>query len=188
VARDASPVVVAVVGSPRRRGNTAFAVRLACQELERLGIRTDTILLVDHDVRPCTGHDDCGRRVCCPIKDDAEELLEKMYAADGLILASPTYFSNMSGQMKVFLDRTNDRYLRNEWLHPSAIGLITVGGQGGLEDTLAALRRVLRHIAPAAPPPVTASGIADRIGDAERSVPLCDAVRNMAGQMAASLK
>lgn len=46
----------------------------------------------------------------CPQKDDMPELLEKMIAADVIVMATPVYFYTMCGQMKTFIDRTCARY------------------------------------------------------------------------------
>ena len=45
-------------------------------------------MLREHRVLPCEGHDDCEELAACPLDDDAAELLERMYRADGLILAT----------------------------------------------------------------------------------------------------
>jgi multimeric flavodoxin WrbA len=186
-ARETTPEVVAIVGSPRPGGNTAYAVALATAELERLGMRTRTIRLCGCSGDPREGHTDCAGRGACASDDDADELLDLAYAADGLILATPVYFCNVSAQMKAFMDRTNGRYLRREWMTPKAVGLVVIGAQGGLSDTVHALRRYLEQVAPSDPPVEVATGHADAIGDAEGSAELREQMLRMASRLAERL-
>jgi len=182
-----APTVVAIVGSPRRHGNTAYATGLAVAELERRGIGCETISLAKVRLEPCLAHDDCGTRERCPRRDDAEAVFDSVWAATGLILASPVFFATVSAQMKTFMDRTNHRYLHGPALHPKAVGLIAVGGQGGLKDTLRTMERYLEIMCPEMPTVETASGIADKLGDAEKSDALRESVVAMAGRLADAL-
>jgi NAD(P)H-dependent FMN reductase len=176
--------VVALNGSPRRTGNTAFAIDLACGELERRGVRCEQILLAAHDVMPCKGHDDCGDIDQCPINDDLQGVLDKVWAADALIFATPVYFMSMSGYMKTFLDRTNHRYLSKQWLTPRVVGLIAVGAHQRPEEALVSLRRYIELISPSRPPIETATGRAEMLGEAEQRDDLREAVLRMASRMA----
>jgi multimeric flavodoxin WrbA len=174
--------VVALVGSPRRQGNTVTAVQIAIEELSRRGVGCEPILLCDYMMRLCEA--DPGRQVCGGVEDDAELLLDKVWAADGLILATPIHFCNVSAQMKAFMDRTNDRFLRKQWLAPKAVGLMAIGGQGGFTDTITAMRRYLELMAPSVPPMAVATGHADAVGEAERSEEVRAAALEMAARMA----
>jgi multimeric flavodoxin WrbA len=182
-----APTVVAVVGSPRLRGNTVYATRLATDELERRGVRCETVHIAELKIQLCRGHDDCGERDACPFTDDAEGAYDRMWAADGLILASPVHFATVSALMKIFLDRTNHRYLKGPPLQPKVAGLIAVGGQGGMKDTLHTLQRYLEIVCPVEPPVYTAKGRADKLGEAEASSKLRDSVLAMADAMADTL-
>ena len=176
--------VVALNGSPRPRGNTAFAVDLACAELERRGLRCEQILLAAHDVMPCKGHDDCGDIDQCPINDDLQGVLDRVWAADALIFATPVYFMAMSGYLKTFLDRTNHRYLTKQWLTPRVVGLMAVGAHQHPEEALVPLRRYIELISPSRPPIETATGRAEKLGEAEQCDDLREAVLRMASRMA----
>ena len=122
----AQPLVVAVVGSPRRGGNTAVLVAAALGELSARGARCETVFLAQHDIAPCLAHDGCAEFAACPLGDDAASVLDQVYAADCLVLASPVYYENVSAQMKAFIDRNLFRYSHDEWLRATAIGLIAV--------------------------------------------------------------
>lgn len=176
--------MVAIMGSPQPHGNTAFLTGLAVEELERRGVRCQTVSLARVRIDPCLSHDDCDSRARCPIRDDAESVYQKVWAADGLLLASPVFFATVSAQMKLFMDRTNHRYLHGPALAPKVVGLIAVGGQGGLRETLRTMERYITIMCPQRPLVVTASGLADRIGEAERSEQLRAAVTTMAARMA----
>jgi NAD(P)H-dependent FMN reductase len=175
------PTVVALVGSPRRGGNTAFAAGIATQELERRGILCETVMLSDLALCPCGI--DPGPRDTTAAEDGVEPLLDRVWAADGLILATPVHFCNVSAQMKAFMDRTNDRYLSRQWLTPKVIGLLVIGGQGGFADTVAALRRYLDFVAPSRPPVEVAAGHADACGEAQQSTDLSASVQALARRM-----
>ena len=125
-----------------------------------------------------------GRRDATRAADDVEALLDRVWAADGLILATPVHFCNVSAQMKAFMDCTNDRYLNEQWLTPKIVGLLVIGGQGGFSDTVDALRRYLDFLAPSGPPVEVATGHADARGEAQRSAEVKASVRAMAARMA----
>jgi multimeric flavodoxin WrbA len=100
--------VVAFNGSARKDGNTAILIRKVFSELEAEGIETEMIQLAGKTVKGCIA---CGR--CfkskdgrCAVDDDVvNECIEKMTEADGIILGSPTYFSDVTAEMKALIDR-----------------------------------------------------------------------------------
>lgn len=98
--------ILGIVGSPHRRmGNTYKLVSLVMEEAERLGAETETVVLSDLKIGYCQGCGKCLSEGRCPQDDDMEGLVEKIFAADGIILASPTYIFSVTAQMKTFLDR-----------------------------------------------------------------------------------
>jgi len=115
--------VVAFNGSARKDGNTAILVRQVFTELEAEGIETELVQLAGQTIRGCTA---CGRCIQnkngrCVIDDDiANDCIGKMVAADGILLASPTYFANVTTEMKALIDRAgfvvraNDDMLRRK--------------------------------------------------------------------------
>ena len=103
-----------------------------------------------------------GERAACPHDDDMPGVLERVYAADGLILATPIYYENVSGQMKTFMDRNATRCYHEEWLTPKVVGLIAVAAESSAEDTLAAMRRFAALSNPEELPLVALGGCADK--------------------------
>jgi len=138
--------IVAITGSSRLNGNTSYLIDEALKEAGRRGIETEKIILNSLDLRPCQNHSDCGSRTSCAWQDDGEKVLNSFASADGVILASPVYFYNVSAQMKIFIDRTI--FLRRHKIEPKAksIGLIAVGSSSGTDDTIDALKRFLASL------------------------------------------
>lgn len=97
--------IVVINGSPRVRGNSD----LLCDEFMRgareAGHQVEKISLRENDVHPCRACYACFKTGTCVQKDDMTVILQKVSDCDVLVLASPTYFLTMSGQMKVFIDR-----------------------------------------------------------------------------------
>jgi len=100
--------VVAFNGSPRKNGNTEALVRHALAALEKEGIETELIQVANQAVRGCTACMICRQKKdgYCAIKSDkVNDWIDKMREADGIILASPTYFADVSAEMKALIDR-----------------------------------------------------------------------------------
>lgn len=100
--------VVAFSGSARRDGNTAILVKKVFSELENEGIETELVQLAGKTVRGCTACYKCFERKdgrCAVAGDPVNECIEKMIAADGIIIASPTYFADISAETKALIDR-----------------------------------------------------------------------------------
>lgn len=100
--------VVAFNGSPRQRGNTAILLRAVLAVLEREGIETEFCQLGGQRISGCTGCRRCSAQKngkCSRDDDIVNACLEKFRAADGVLLGSPTYFSDVSTEMKAFIDR-----------------------------------------------------------------------------------
>ncbi|MBI5639429.1 MAG: flavodoxin family protein [Nitrospirae bacterium] len=99
--------VVAFNGSPRKEGNTWHAIRTVFAEIEKDGISTELIQLGGADIRGCRACYKCfetkDRR--CIQQDELNSFVEKMIDADGIIIGSPTYFSNVSTEVKALMDR-----------------------------------------------------------------------------------
>ena len=182
------PSVVAVVGSPRVAGNTSYLVDVALDELVRAGLAVEKIILSEYRVLPCEGHDDCEDLPVCPLDDDAGAILERMYAADGLILATPVYYEDVSGQMKVFIDRNCFNNYHEVWLQARSVGLIAVAESTGVDEAVDSLRRFVALSSDKKVKPLSVTGLAYRAGDAAGNVPLIAAVRDMARAMAAALR
>ena len=100
--------VIAFNGSARKDGNTAILIKQALRELEREGIETELVQLAGKQIQGCIACSECfeTRDQCCVVTDDAvNEYIAKMLRADGIILGSPTYFADISPELKALIDR-----------------------------------------------------------------------------------
>lgn len=100
--------VVAFNGSPRKDGNTAAMLRHVLQELEREGIQTELVQLADLKLRGCRACFQCftaKNRHCALADDGLNACIDKMLAADGILLGSPTYFADLTADLKALIDR-----------------------------------------------------------------------------------
>lgn len=100
--------VIGFNGSARKKGNTACSLNTVFAELEKAGIDTEMIHVGKEKIQGCTACNGCVKNQdeACTLKDDpVNEWIQKMKAADGILLGSPVYFSGVAGTMKSFLDR-----------------------------------------------------------------------------------
>ena len=105
--------VLVLSSSPRRGGNSDLLCDQFIIGSKEAGQLTEKIFLKDKKINYCTGCGTCiDRGKSCPQKDDMAEVLEKMIAADVIVMATPVYFYTMCAQMKTLIDRTCARYTK----------------------------------------------------------------------------
>jgi len=98
--------ILIINGSPRGlKGNTGQLITAFVNMLQLEGVDSEVINLGDIKLNPCTGCEACSRTGACVIKDDVAGIQKKMLAADGFVYASPNYMMNVSGHIKMFMDR-----------------------------------------------------------------------------------
>ena len=100
--------VVAFNGSPRKDGNTAMLIGRVLAVLAAEGIETETVRVGGRSIRGCVACYKCFEnkdRRCAVDKDMLNDCLERMLAADGIVLGSPTYFACMTPETKALIDR-----------------------------------------------------------------------------------
>ncbi len=100
--------VVAFNGSPRRDGNTTYLVNTVFEELKKEDIDCELVNLAGKNIHGCIACYKCvdNQDKRCSVKNDfLNDCIGKMLDADGIILASPTYFSNVTSEMKALIDR-----------------------------------------------------------------------------------
>ena len=100
--------VVAFNGSPRKDGNTTILINHVFRELEREGVETELVQLSGREIRGCIACYKCfeNKDQRCAVKDDiANECIEKMIGAEGILLGSPVYFTDVTAEMKALIDR-----------------------------------------------------------------------------------
>jgi multimeric flavodoxin WrbA len=131
--------ITAFVGSARKKHTYNAAVRLldTVQELSKAGgtgeLATEVVRLSDHRLEVCRGCKLCcdkGEELC-PLKDDRDILLEKMAASDGVVFATPNYSFQVSGLMKMFLDRLGFAFHRPRFFGKTYTNIVAQGVYGG---------------------------------------------------------
>ena len=181
--------ILAIMGSPRLKGNTDYLVDQALEEAARIGAETEKIALYQYQVRPCLGHEHCASFKACLQKDDTGWILDRFCEADGVILATPVYYYNVSAQMKAFIDRNYFLYKHNRKSEARAVGVIVVAEVEGIEDTVHTLRQFIGESFVVEKDRIfIVYGYASRLGDAEKNIPLVTDARNLGRQIVESLK
>jgi multimeric flavodoxin WrbA len=117
--------VIGFNGSPRKDGNTFIFINKVFQELEREGIETELVQLSGKKLHGCIGCFKCvenkDRR--CAVNDDAaNELIEKMVGAEGILLGSPVYFIDITPEMKALIDRCGFVSRANGGMYRNKVG------------------------------------------------------------------
>ena len=180
--------VLAIVGSPRLNGNTNYLVDQALEEAAKLGAHTEKIVLSQYEVNPCLGHDECASFDCCLQKDDAGWILDRFRKADGVILATPVYYYNVSAQMKAFIDRNYFLYKHDQKYKARVAGIIIVAGTEGIEDTLHTLKQFTEEFDVEENRIFITYGYASKIGDVKNNLHLVEEAKMLGKQIVESLK
>jgi multimeric flavodoxin WrbA len=126
--------VVAFNGSARKNGNTAILVNHVFQELQKQGIETELVQLAGKKIQGCIACYKCFENKdqrCSVTKDILNSCIEKMIQADGIILASPTYFANISTELKALIDRAGLTNMANGGMFKRKVGAAVVAVRRG---------------------------------------------------------
>jgi multimeric flavodoxin WrbA len=125
--------IIGIAGSLRPKSNTRQYVKSALKVLAAKDFETELISLRGKEIKPCTGCYDCVKKGYCTIEDDDfADILEKMRAAEGLILGSPVYLSSVVPQMMALLARaTFVAYWNDKFFSGKVGGPITVARRAG---------------------------------------------------------
>ena len=126
--------VVAFNGSARKDGNTAILVREVFKELKKAGIRTELVQFAGKKIQGCIACGKCfkNKDQRCVMKGDIlNECIEKMLEADGIILASPTYFADISANMKALIERAGFVARANDDMFRRKAGAAVVAARRG---------------------------------------------------------
>jgi multimeric flavodoxin WrbA len=97
---------IAIVGSPRKNGNTEILAKHTLKAIKEEGLDTELIRLANLDIKGCNACDVCKKEERCPIDDDLWPIYTKMKEVDAILFASPVYFSSATPEIQAILDRT----------------------------------------------------------------------------------
>ena len=125
---------IAINGSPRKGGNTEILLRKVLAPLAASGWETEFVQIGGTRIRGCQACYECFKKKnsrCSQGDEVFNECFEKIVAADAVILGSPTYFTDVSAEMKALLDRTGLVSLANGGLLRGKIGAAVVAVRRG---------------------------------------------------------
>ena len=144
--------ILAIYGSPRRKGNTTLLLNHAVQGALDTEARVEKIVLRDLKMSPCLEIYGCKETGRCVIQDDFQEVYDQLLACHGVMLASPIFFYTVSAHTKILMDRCQSLWVKKYWINkipygqsnPKRKGLfISVGATKGkrlFEGTLLTLK------------------------------------------------
>jgi multimeric flavodoxin WrbA len=130
--------VIAFNGSARKEGNTNQLIDIVFAELQKENIETEKIWIGGNKIRGCTACMKCAEnrdQKCIIDNDPLNEYIDKMIKADGMILGSPTYFGNVSPDIKMLIDRAGLVSMVNGCLFKRKVGAPVIAvRRGGAVD------------------------------------------------------
>jgi len=144
--------ILAIYGSPRRKGNTTLLLKNAVKGAIEAGAEVEEVILRDLKMSPCLEIYGCKETGRCVIQDDFQQVYDKLLSCQGLMLASPIFFYTVSAHTKILMDRCQSLWVKRYWLEKNTIespkatrkGLfISVGATKGkrlFEGTLLSIR------------------------------------------------
>jgi multimeric flavodoxin WrbA len=151
---DKKPLVLIVVGSPRKYGSSTQLVRIATKGVEDAGGRAEVLHLYDYDIGPCIGCVSDNVKYCrfpCVVNDDFNKIGEKIIESDGIIIVTPVYWYAPSGVLKNLIDRLTSMenmifHEGRSLLEGKVAGFIAAGLDLGISMTIAYLMFVLNSM------------------------------------------
>jgi len=114
--------IIAIYGSPRRDGNSAELLKQAVAGARQEGAHVEEVFLRDFKISPCLEIYNCIKTGECAIRDDFPEILAKLEASKGIMLASPIFFYTVSAHTKIFMDRCQSLWVRKYWIEKQIFG------------------------------------------------------------------
>jgi multimeric flavodoxin WrbA len=117
--------IIGFNGSPRKDGNTTALFGYLFREIEKEGLETELVSLSAKAIHGCIACYKCFEnqdRQCAVKNDAANEYIEKMISAQGIVLGSPSYFQDVTAEMKALIDRAGFVGLANGRMYKNKIG------------------------------------------------------------------
>lgn len=143
--------IVILNGSPRRKGNTSMLVKAFAEGAESAGNTVTEFFLDGMDIHGCKGcfGGHSGKECPCVQKDDMAQIYPAVKQCDMVVLATPLYYWNMSGQLRTAIDRLfaleegDENLLRG---HNRASALLMAAEGHGFEDVLTYYNHLVEHL------------------------------------------
>jgi multimeric flavodoxin WrbA len=128
--------ILGVSCSPRKNGNTMAMLEKALAAAKAAGAEVELFSVAGKNIQPCDGCWGCTKTGKCHIKDDMQELYDKLVDADGIIFGTPIYFWNMTAQAKAVMDRTISLNQPGRNTNNKVCGVVASCGSLGMVDAL----------------------------------------------------
>ena len=125
-----APKIIAIYGSPRRKGNTATLLQRAVEGARDGGADVEEIVLRDLKMSPCLEIYGCKNAGECRLKDDFQNARDQILASQGLMLASPVFFYTVSAHTKILMDRFQSLWVKKYWVDKAHKGQPTTPRKG----------------------------------------------------------
>ena len=135
-----SKKVLILSGSPRKDGNSDMLCNEFMRGAAESGNEVEKIRVAEKKIGFCTGCYACRNTGVCAIKDDMDEVMQKLIDADVIVLASPVYFYSIDAQLKALIDRTVCRWTEVKDKEFYYIMTAADSGIESMETTLACFR------------------------------------------------
>lgn len=135
-------------GSPRNFGSTSILLEKVRQGLIRSGYETTVYCLGDMNINYCKGCKHCYDTGECIINDDMQIIMETLANADIVVLGTPSYWGDVTGQMKVFIDRSTpycDTNPSMKYISKMKLGISIVVRTGTDENENIAILEKIEH-------------------------------------------
>jgi len=128
--------VLGLSGSMRKDGNTAQLIRVILKRCEDAGLETEFVSLAGRRILPCIGCEKCKVEKWCVIgNDDWGEVAQKVLDCEVLVIGSPTYYYDICGHLKNFIDRTYSLYHDRKLAGRRGVA-VAVNAQSGANRTI----------------------------------------------------
>jgi len=124
--------VLGLSGSMRKDGNTSQLIRVILERCKDAGIKTEFVSLAGKKIMPCLGCEKCKvEKWCINTSDDWNAVVEKVLECDVLVIGSPTYYYDVCGHLKNFIDRTYSLYHDRRLAGRKAVAVACCADKGG---------------------------------------------------------
>jgi len=108
--------ILAIYGSPRRKGNTSLLLKNAVKGAIEAGAEVEELVLRDLKMSPCLEIYGCKETGRCVIQDDFQKVYDQLLSCHGLMLASPIFYYTVSAHTKILMDRCQSLWAKKYWL------------------------------------------------------------------------
>ncbi|MBU1012803.1 MAG: flavodoxin family protein [Bacteroidetes bacterium] len=169
-----------IIGSPRKRGNTAVLTEALNKQLDKEKFTSNYSFLYDFEIKACTDCRGCKRgNLTCIVEDDMQELYKRIDAANIIVFGTPIYWFTPTAKMKSLLDRLRPYYGGDKLANKKMAILLPAGvGEKDCDLTIEMFKRMARSLKLEFIEAVTSE--AYDIGDAKKDEKAMIAITNLA--------